>query len=357
MERTTFNLLFYIRRTRLNKTGEAPVFMRLTIDGTRAEASVKQSIKPQNWNTAKGKAEGASKEGKALNLCLDAISANIMRIRREMELEGAELTAHTVMDRYLGRDKVERHTILEIFGEHNERCRRLSGIDFAAGTVERYETCYRLTAEFIRKRYDKEDFYLDELSEQFIEDYEFFLKTERRCCHNTATKYLKNFKKITRIALSKGHLKKDPFANIKFHLEQVDRDFLEKHELKAVLEKQIAIPRIAQVRDIFCFCCLTGMAFSDIKQLKREHIVTDMNGMQWIRKARQKTKNMCNIPLMSAAREIMDIYKEHPYCQTHGVLFPVSSNQKMNAYLKEIADICGITKHLSMHQARHYGLP
>jgi len=171
MERTTFSLLFYIRRTRLNKEGEAPVFMRLTIDGTRAEASVKYVIKPKLWNTAKGKAEGTSKEGKALNLCLDAISTNIMRIRREMELESAELTANAVLNRYLGRDKVERHTILEIFGEHNERCRKLSGIDFAAGTVERYETCYRLTAEFIRKRYDKEDFYLDELSQQFIEDH------------------------------------------------------------------------------------------------------------------------------------------------------------------------------------------
>jgi len=85
MERTTFNLLFYIRRTKLNKAGEAPVFMRLTIDGTRAEASVKHSIRPQIWNTAKGRAESCGKEGKSLNLCLDAITANIMRIRREQE--------------------------------------------------------------------------------------------------------------------------------------------------------------------------------------------------------------------------------------------------------------------------------
>ena len=353
MERTTFNLLFYIRRTKLNKTGEAPVFMRLTIDGSRAEASVKHTIKPNNWSTAKGRAENTSKEGKSLNVCLDAITTNIMRIRRELEFEGVELTAHTVMDRYLGRDKPERHTLLEIFNEHNEKYRRLSGIDIAPGTVQRHLTCYRLTEEFIKKNYNKDDIYLDELSEQFVEDYEFYMKTERHCCHNTTTKYLKNLKQITRIALSKGYLKKDPFANIKFHFDRVDKDFLEKHELKRLKEKQITIPRIAQVRDIFCFCCLTGLAFSDIKQLKREHIVTDMNGMQWIRKARQKTSNMCNIPLMSAAREIMDLYKEHPYCRTHDVLFPVLSNQKMNAYLKEVADICGITKHLSMHTARH----
>lgn len=353
MERTTFNLLFYIRRTRLNKDGDAPVFMRLTIDGTRADASVKYVIKPKLWNTAKGRAESTSKEGKALNLCLDAITSNMMRIRRDIELEGGELTAHTVLNRYLGREKEERHTVLEVFGEHNERCRKLSGIDFAPGTVERYETCYRLTAEFIRKKYRRDDLYLDELSQQFIEDYEFYLKTERRCCHNTATKYLKNFKKITRIALSKGMLKKDPFVNIKFHLEQVERDFLEMHELKTILAKHIAIPRMEQVRDIFCFCCLTGLAFTDVKQLRQEHIVTDINGMQWIRKARQKTKNMCNIPLMSLACDILDKYRAHPYCLKYDVLLPVTTNQKMNAYLKELADICGITKHLSTHTARH----
>lgn len=162
-----------------------------------------------------------------------------------------------------------------------------------------------------------------------------------------------NFKKITRIALAKGWMKRDPFAQIRFHLEPVERDFLEKQELKILLDKKIEITRLAQVRDIFCFCCLTGLAFTDVQQLKPEHIVKDINGMDWIRKARQKTRNMCNIPLLDAARKILERYKDNPYCQTHGVLLPVCSNQKMNAYLKELADICGIRKHLSTHCARH----
>ena len=353
MERTTFGLLFYIRRDKTNKKGEAPVFMRLTINGERADASIKRFIEPHAWNSAKGKANEKCRGGKDLNLYLDAISANILRIQRDFELDKKEVSAQIILNRYLGKEQSDRHTLMEVFRAHNEKCRALSGISLAPGTVIRYETTLRLTEEFLQKSYQKEDCYLDEVTNQFIEDFEFFLKTVRRCCHNTTSKYLMNFKKIVRIALAKGWMKKDPFAQIRFHLDPVEREFLEKQELKAMLNKAISIPRLAQVRDIFCFCCLTGLAFMDVQQLKPEHLVADIHGKIWIRKARQKTKNMCNIPLLDEAQKIINRYKEHPYCQTHGVLLPVCSNQKMNSYLKELADICGIRKNLSTHCARH----
>ena len=353
MERTTFSLLFYIRRDKLNKRGEAPVFMRLTINGERADASIKRFIEPHAWNSAKGKANEKSRGGKDLNLYLDAISANILQIQRDFELDKKEVSAQIILNRYLGKDQSDRHTLMEVFHAHNKKCRALIGINFAPDTVLRYETCLRLTEEFMRNTYKKEDCYLDEVTKQFVEEFEFYLKTVRKCCHNTTTKYLANFKKIVRIALANGWMKKDPFAQIRFHLDEVEREFLEKQELKALLSKKISIPRLAQIRDIFCFCCFTGLAFSDVKQLKSEHLVTDINGMVWIRKTRQKTKNMCNIPLLDEANKILDRYKDHPYCQTQGVLLPVCSNQKMNMYLKELADICGIRKNLSTHCARH----
>ena len=353
MERTTFGLLFYIRRDKTNKKGEAPVFMRLTINGERADASIKRFIEPHAWNSAKGKANEKSRGGKDLNLYLDAISANILRIQRDLELDKKEVSAQIILNRYLGKEQSDRHTLMVVFRALNEKCRALSGISLAPGTVIRYETTLRLTEEFLQKSYQKEDCYLDEVTNQFIEDFEFFLKTVRRCCHNTTSKYLMNFKKIVRIALAKGWMKKDPFAHIRFHLDPVEREFLEKQELKAMLNKEITITRLAQVRDIFCFCCLTGLAFTDVQQLKPEHLVADIHGKIWIRKARQKTKNMCNIPLLDEAQKIIDRYRDHPYCQTHGVLLPVCSNQKMNSYLKELADICGIRKNLSTHCARH----
>ena len=353
MERTTFGLLFYIRRDKTNKRGEAPVFMRLTINGERADASIKRFIEPHAWNSAKGKANEKSRGGKDLNLYLDAISANILRIQRDLELDKKEVSAQIILNRYLGKEQSDRHTLMEVFRAHNEKCRALSGISLAPATVIRYETTLRLTEEFLQKNYKKEDCYLDEVTNQFIEDFEFFLKTVRRCCHNTTTKYLLNFKKIIRIALAKGWMKKDPFAQVHFHFEPVEREFLEKQELKVLLNKEITITRLAQVRDIFCFCCLTGLAFTDVQQLKAEHLVADIHGKIWIRKARQKTKNMCNIPLLDEAQKILNRYKDHPYCQTQGVLLPVCSNQKMNMYLKELADICGIRKNLSTHCARH----
>ena len=353
MERTTFGLLFYIRRDKTNKRGEAPVFMRLTINGERADASIKRFIEPHAWNSAKGKANEKSRGGKDLNLYLDAISANILRIQRDLELDKKEVSAQIILNRYLGKEQSDRHTLMEVFRAHNEKCRALSGISLAPGTVIRYETSLRLTEAFLRTTYKKEDCYLDEITHQFVEDYDFYLRTVRRCCHNTTTKYLLNFKKIIRIALAKGWMKKDPFAQVHFHFEPVEREFLEKQELKVLLNKEITITRLAQVRDIFCFCCLTGLAFTDVQQLKPEHLVADIHGKIWIRKARQKTKNMCNIPLLDEAQKIIDRYRDHPYCQTHGVLLPVCSNQKMNSYLKELADICGIPKNLSTHCARH----
>lgn len=345
--------MFYIRRDKTNKRGEAPVFMRLTINGERADASIKRFIEPHAWNSAKGKANEKSRGGKDLNLYLDAISANILRIQRDLELDKKEVSAQIILNRYLGKEQSDRHTLMEVFRAHNEKCRALSGISLAPATVIRYETTLRLTEEFLQKNYKKEDCYLDEVTNQFIEDFEFFLKTVRRCCHNTTTKYLLNFKKIIRIALAKGWMKKDPFAQVHFHFEPVEREFLEKQELKAMLNKEITITRLAQVRDIFCFCCLTGLAFTDVQQLRPEHLVADIHGKIWIRKARQKTKNMCNIPLLDEAQKIIDRYRDHPYCQTHGVLLPVCSNQKMNSYLKELADICSIRKNLSTHCARH----
>lgn len=353
MERTTFGLLFYIRRDKTNKKGEVPVFIHLTINEKGADTSIKRFIEPHAWNSAKGKANEKCRGGKDLNLYLDAISANILQIQRDFELDKKEVSAQIILNRYLGKDQSDRHTLMEVFHAHNKKCRALIGINFAPDTVLRYETCLRLTEEFMRNTYKKEDCYLDEVTKQFVEEFEFYLKTVRKCCHNTTTKYLANFKKIVRIALANGWMKKDPFAQIRFHLDEVEREFLEKQELKALLSKKISIPRLAQIRDIFCFCCFTGLAFSDVKQLKSEHLVTDINGMVWIRKTRQKTKNMCNIPLLDEANKILDRYKDHPYCQTQGVLLPVCSNQKMNMYLKELADICGIRKNLSTHCARH----
>jgi len=353
MERTSFSVLFYIRRTKPNKNGEAPILMRITVNGVRANSYIKKWIDPELWSVTKGKAIEKTKYARELNLYLDAVKLRIMKIQREMEIDGELITARRVLDKYLGKDQKDRKTLLTVFREHNEKCKQLIGIDMSPATVERYETSLKHTADFIKQVYNRDDFYLDEVNRKFIEDYEFWFKTEKKCSHNTTTKYLKNFKKIIRIALANDWLKTDPFRDIHFRLDEVERDFLESHELKKVYVKPFDIERLAIVRDIFIFCCYTGLAFTDTTQLSGEHISTDVNGAKWIRKPRQKTKDMCNIPLLDIPLQIIEKYREHPQCVAKGLLLPVPSNQKMNGYLKEIGDQCGIRKTVTTHTARH----
>ena len=228
--------------------------------------------------------------------------------------------------------------------EHNEQCRALVGKDFALITVRRYESCTRYLAELIKLKYNKEDLPITEVNGELVRAFEFYLKTEKNCQQNTVIRYMKCLKKIINLALANEWIEKNPFASIKFHEKEVVREFLTMDELMIIYQKKFELPRLALVRDVFIFAAFTGLAFIDVQQLAAEHIVQDNNGHYWIRKTRQKTNNMCNIPLLDIPLAILKKYENH---------LPVPCNQNMNSYLKEIADVCGIQKHLSTHVARH----
>ncbi len=353
MERVTFKTLFYVKKTRVAKNGEVPVMLRITVNGVRAETSVNLKVNPKFWNAVAGKSVGDSRRDYEVNARLDTIRMRVMQIHREMEIDRERITAQKVVDKYLGRDEKPVIMLLELFREHNEKCRKLSGNGMAPATVKRYETSLRHTEAFVQFQFGKTDIPVGEVNHKFLVDYEFYLRSERSCCHNSAVKYLKNFGKIIRIALASEYITKDPFANIRFKFEETDPSFLEEDEVQRLIDKPIAIERLAVVRDVFVFQCFTGLSFSDVKGLRNEHLVSDNDGALWIKKRRQKTGNMCNIPLLDPAREILERYKGHPVCLKNNVLLPVISNQKMNAYLAELADICGIDKRISSHAGRH----
>ena len=182
---------------------------------------------------------------------------------------------------------------------------------------------------------------------------ELYLKVDRNCGHNTTVKYIKNFKKIIRIAQANGWIKSDPFIRIKMQLKKVDKEFLTEEELNTIIEKDFGIERLNNVKDIFLFGCFTGLAYSDLKLLKPENVITGLDGGRWIITKRLKTDNDSHIPLLPIAAKIVDKYKDNLYCNSRNVLLPVYSNQKLNCYLKEIGDVCGIRKHMSTHMARH----
>jgi len=328
MARKSFSVLFFIKKAKLLKNGEAPVCMRITVNGCMVDISIKRSCPVNLWNQAKENSKGKDRMSVELNHYLEITRSRIHQIYRELETSDKVITVDLVRKLYYGVGK-----------------------DFVSKTVQRYETTTRYLEEFIKKEYQLSDIALNNLEANFISKFDAFLKIEKGCAQNSAITRLKNLKKIIRIALENDWIKKDPFAYYRFKLEETDPEFLTMDEIKIILAKEFTIKRVEQVRDVFVFCIFTGLAFSDVKDLSPEHLVKDNKGELWIRKNRQKTKIMCNIPVLPVAASILDKYKDVAECT--GKLLPVLCNQRMNSYLKEIADVCGIHKNLSTHTARH----
>lgn len=354
MKRDSFRVLFFLKKTRLLKNGEASVCMRITVNGTRVENNIRKSIDPALWSQAKETARGKSRRACDLNTYIEEARIKLYQIFCELEQQNRPVTAHLLQKLFFGPEKPEEvRTLLGTMQEHNDQCRALVGTDYALITVRRYESCRRYLAELIRQRYGKEDLPLSEVNGELVRAFAFYLKTEKGCQQNTVIRYMKCLKKITNLARANDWMAKNPFLGIRFHEKAVVREFLTMDELQTIYRKEFPLERLTLVRDVFIFAAFTGLAFIDVQQLAPEHIVRDNNGNLWIRKPRQKTKNMCNIPLLDIPQEILRKYADHPTCRKRGVLLPVPCNQKMNSYLKEIADICMIRKNLTTHCARH----
>ncbi len=354
MKRDSFRVLFFLKKTKLLKNGEASVCMRITVNGTRVENNIRKSIDPVLWSQAKETARGKSRRACDLNTYIEEARIKLYQIFCELEQQNRPVTAHLLQELFFGQEKPEEvRTLLGTMQEHNDQCRALVGTDYALITVRRYESCRRYLAELIRQRYGKEDLPLTEVNGELVRAFAFYLKTEKGCQQNTVIRYMKCLKKITNLACANDWMAKDPFLGIRFHEKEVVREFLTMDELQTIYRKEFPLERLTLVRDVFIFAAFTGLAFIDVQQLAPEHIVRDNNGNLWIRKPRQKTKNMCNIPLLDIPQEILRKYADHPTCRKKGVLLPVPCNQKMNSYLKEIADICMIRKNLTTHCARH----
>lgn len=352
MDRNYFSILFFIKKSKLLKNGEAPICLRITINGQRAEVQIKRSVEVSLWNSNKECAIGKERKHQELNHYLETVRTKVLRIHRELEQDGKPITAEILKRHFYGEGESPK-MLLEVFREHNKKYRELLDKDVVLGTVLRYERTVRYLEEFMKEKYHFSDIPLKNINQEFVKEFEHFIKTEKDCAQNATVKYLKNLKKIIRNALVNKWMDDDPFVEIRFHQTASNREFLTEEELNKLIEKEFTIPRMEIVRDIFVFCSLTGLAFTDVQHLKSEHIFRDMDGSYWIRKTREKTDNMCNIPLLDLPVKLIQKYQNHPECVRKGVVIPVPCNQRCNSYLKEIADVCGIQKTLSTHIVRH----
>ncbi|SNZ01222.1 site-specific integrase [Flagellimonas pacifica] len=346
------SILFYPKKSDTDTDGKVTVYARITFNGKRAELSLGRRVEEQRWDSHGGRLRGTSMEVSKFNRFLDTVKNRCFEIHDALLRQDQDISASIIKNIYLGKEGKE-WMVLEIFQNHNDEMESLIGKGFTKGTLQRYNAAKKHVSDYIKHAYHRNDLPVKKVDHKFITGLEFFLKSKKNCDHNTAIKYIVNFKKIIRIAYANQWINRDPFFHWKATWKTKEKQYLTQAELDTLKNKKSFLPRLDLVRDIFVFCCYTGLAYSDVKLLKQGDIIIGVNGDRWIKMARKKTKAISSIPLLPPAEAIIEKYSEHPYVLDGKGVLPVLTNQKSNAYLKEIADVCGIHKNLTTHLARH----
>jgi len=342
----------YAKTSKANKNGQLPIYFRLTVNGERFEFSTKKFIEKSKWSAEQSKMKGNSDEARSLNNYLDLLKSKVFDIQMELLHKNEELSIENFKSRLTGTHERER-MIIPIYQSHNDKIKDLIGNGYAYGTLERFKISLKHLQEFILWKYNVSDLSIHKIDYAFVTEFEFYLRSVKKCNNNTAVKYVRNFRKIIKICLDNDWLDKDPTTRYEGKMKEVERDFLTEEELLKIYNKKISSERLQLVRDIFIFSCYTGLAYIDVKGLRKDHIGIGIDGEKWIFKNRQKTETKSKIPILPIAQEIIEKYSNHPKCLNENSVLPILTNQKMNAYLKEIGDLCDIPKEITFHMARH----
>lgn len=360
MSSSNLKVLFYLRKNRLTKDGKSPIMVRVTLDGEISQFSSKLNVAPEMWDAKLNRVKGKGSPAIDLNLELDKIRVSIADHFRKLSDRGS-VSVEKLRNAFMGVSYTPKETLFTLFDKQIkdiersiEKAESISIIDppytTSPKTLQKYKVTRRRLTEFMKKRYKLSDIDLCDINNMFILDFENYLRVEGQCAVNTTAKFMRLFKRIIIIAKNNGWITRDPFADYKIHLESVDRGYLTQEEVEAIMRKRLTIPRLELVRDIFVFAIFTGLSYIDVRNLTKDNIRTSFDGNLWIMTKRQKTNIQSNILLLDVPRKIIEKYDG---CSKKGMLLPIFSNQKMNGYLKEIADMCGVDKKLTYHLARH----
>lgn len=347
--RSTFKVLFYLKKNAPKKNGYVPVMCRITIDGTIAQFSCKSDVNPDLWDTQSGRATGRTTEARETNLFLDKIRVGVNTHYQEIFDKDNFVTAEKVKNAYLGLG-MKHETILKVFAQHNEDFEKQVGKMKSKSTYQKYCTVYRHVQEFIRYRYNVSDIALKELTPAFIIDFELYLRANQDCTNNTVWVYMMPLRRMITIAQNNGWLNRDPFVEYSISPEDSDRGYLTKEEIKKLMNAPITRKKHELVRDLFVFCCFCGLSFRDLKNLTTDNLQTSFDGHKWIITKRQKTKVQSNIRLLDVPRRIIEKYKG---IAKDGKVFPVPSYQNLRDNITLIVQACEIKKHVTWHMSRH----
>ncbi|OFX18533.1 MAG: hypothetical protein A2033_02400 [Bacteroidetes bacterium GWA2_31_9] len=342
----TFSILVWMNKSKANSKNKAPIYGRITVNGKRAEIALKIFIEPDRWDSSKGYVKGNKEDAKNINNSIDNFIIRVRKIYETLLNKNELITSEIIKNILIGKAS-EKVLLIEYFESYLKEMQDLINIDFAKGTIKNYKVTKNHLFNFLNQVYSKKDISFSELEYSFVTKFEYYLKVNKRIGQNAVYKHIQKLKKFITIAIRNQWIDKDPFVNFSIKRVNVDREMLTPEELLRIEEKTFRIERLEIVKDIFIFSCYTGLAYVDIFNLTDENILTGIDGEKWIKIKRQKTGTPSSVPLLPKALGIIEKY------EGKGKLLPILSNQKMNSYLKEIADFCGIKKNLTFHIARH----
>jgi len=349
----TFGVSFFIRRNR-ESNGTVPVFLKITVNGKRIDISAKQRVQISNWDSVRGFGKGQSTEVKKMNTYLEQLRGKVVENYHELKLQKKPFTVEDVRNKFLGVEE-HQHTLMSLFDYHNETEKNA----LASGTLKHYFVTKRYFQLFLKERMSLSDIYLSQLNYKFVTDFEQFIQQKnylndgQPCGKNTTMKHIERLRKVVNLAIKNEWLEKDPFVKFKVSFTNSKREYLTPDDLQKIERKEFNLNRLQQVKDLFVFSCYTGLAYSDTFNLTPQNLCVGIDGECWITTNRTKTNQAVRIPLLPKAMEIIEKYKSNIAVISNGKLLPTLSNQRLNSYLKEIGDICGITKPLTFHVARH----
>lgn len=350
----TFNTLIWQNKAKI-KNGIAPIYIRITIDGKRTEISTKKSIEPDKWNSTSQSVKGNNEEARKINQHLRLLIGEIEKIHFKFSQEDCIPTPELIKQKLQSTEEKPKYkTILEAFEYHNLKMEETVNIgSMSLKTLVRYRISKNKIESFIKYNYKLKDMALPDIRLSFATDFEHYLLTVDRIHKNTAHKYIKILKKIMNMSVGLDWITSNPLNQFKCSYQNPEIEILNQDEINKIMNKKISIPRLDEVRDVFIFCCYTGFAYSDVYEFDNNAITIGLDGEYWLNKNRQKTGTKESVPLLPIPLQIIQKYKNHPYCVKNNKMLPVNSNQRYNAYLKEIADICHINKKITTHIARH----
>ena len=351
---SSFSFLFYVSKTKLQKSGEAPLLLKINVNGRRIVMNLKQSVNPGDWDSGKGRVAGRNDQAKLVNEYIDAVRYKVRQKYNELIQLNDEITPEMLRDAILGINGSAMRTIVTVWEDHLEGMRKLIGKETTRATCQKYSSALNHIRKFLKWQYRTSDISVKAIDPEFISNFSLYLKTTGNCSHNTTAKFLQTFKRVVNICIRNGWMVKDPFVGINMKLKIVDRAYLNETELYKLATLDIPVERVARIRDFFLFSCYTGLAYIDLKNLKRQEIEPgESETGYWIRTKRQKTGISTNVPLLELPYLIINKYNKLESLRPSDPVLPIPSNQKMNAYLKELADLCSIEKELTFHIARH----